>query len=208
MSDQPPLTPPTPTSNDEVPPGDFTPYAAPAYGQVAPDAPTLFGPPATGSAAGSPPVSPADATRPQPANPYAGNPYGANPYGAHPQGGAPGPGGQFPYQMAAQYGYNPVAPTHPMAVTSLVLGIIGIAGIVLTPVFLITFVSGLCSPFAIWLGAKARKEIRANPQAYGGEGMATGGFVTGIIGTVLAIIGLLLILAVVFFVAAALDSSW
>lgn len=164
MSDQPPLTPPSPPS---PPSPGFEPYQAPAYGDVAPDAPTLHTP----QAPATPPPS-----------------YGA----AYP----PTPS---PYQVAPQY-LRPVAgaPTHPLATTSLVLGIVGLVALALTPFLFVTFVGVLCSPFAIWLGVRARREIRRNPRAFSGEGMATGGFVTGIVGVVL---GVLALVAVAAFVA-------
>lgn len=150
MSDQPPLTPPSPPS-----PG-FEPYQAPAYGDVAPDAPTQ----------------------------------------------APYPAPPAPYQVAPQYLVHHGVPNHPLATTSLVLGIVGLVGLVLTPLLYITFFGVLCSPFAIWLGARARRQIRANPQVHGGEGLATAGFITGIIGVVLGVVGLLLIVAFVVFLVA------
>lgn len=166
MSDQPPLTPPSPPS-----PG-FEPYQAPAYGDVAPDAPTLHAP--TGPAAAPP--------APTPPAPY----------------GAGYPTTSSPYQVAPQYLRSVGAPTHPLATTSLVLGIVGLVALALTPFLFVTFVGVLCSPFAIWLGVRARREIRRNPQAFSGEGVATGGFVTGIVGVVLSVLALI---AVVAFVA-------
>lgn len=185
MSDQPPLTPPSQPS-----PG-FEPYQAPAYGDVAPDAPTQQAP------AGSAPVPPA------PPYPVAPGPYPVTPA---PYAAAPYPGSPSPYQVAPQY-IRHVAPTHPMATTSLVLGISGLVGLLLTPVFFVTFLAVLCSPFAIWTGLRARREIRANPQAFTGEGLATGGFVTGIIGLVLAVLGLLAIVAIAGLFIAALSSA-
>jgi hypothetical protein len=198
MSEQPPLASP---SGPEP-----SPYDAPAYGDVAgefaPGAePTQMVPPT--AAFGSPPPPPAGAG------------YGTPGHGA-PQPGAPGatpwapypvnPQGANPYQVNQQYvAFG--APTHQLATTSLVLGIIGIAGIVLTPLFLLTFVAAVCSPFAIWLGVRARREIRADPRRYGGEGVATAGLVTGIIGVVLGLIGLLLILAFVVFLAAVFGAA-
>lgn len=173
MSDQTPLTPPS------QPPG-FEPYQAPAYGDVAPEAPTQQAP-----APGPYPVAPP----PQP--------------GAH----APYPGPQAPFQIAPQYLAHPGAPTHPLATTSLVLGIIGLVGLLLTPIVIVSLIGVLCSPFAIWTGARARREIRANPQAYSGEGLATGGFVTGIIGVVLGVLALLAIVLFVVFLVAIFSSA-
>ncbi len=124
---------------------------------------------------------------------------GWSPYPVSPQGA--------PYQMAPQYLGNPGAPTHPLAVTSLVLGVAGLVSMLLTPFLIVTFVGAICSPFAIWLGVRARREIRAQPLAYSGEGVATGGFVTGIVGLVLGIIGLVLILIFFAFLAAVIGSA-
>ncbi|WP_435769997.1 DUF4190 domain-containing protein [Nocardioides sp. SYSU DS0651] len=140
-----------------------------------------------------PPAPPTGDDRPF--EPYVAPAWG-DPAGEAPAGMQPAP--PAPYQVAPQYLVNPGAPTHPLAITALVLGIVGIVSVVLTPLFGVTLVGGLCSPFAIWLGAWARRQIRADPQTYGGEGIATAGFVTGIVGLGL---GLLVLLFVVAFVA-------
>lgn len=150
-------------------------YDAPAYGDVAPDAPV-----------------PARLTPPMPA-PQASNPYAAPPPPQQPWGAYP-----VPYEVPRQYLVNPTAPTHSLATASLVLGLIGLASAMLTPILYVTIVGVVCSPFAIWLGVRSRREIRANPQAWGGAGVATAGFVTGIIGLVLGLLMLLLVVA--FFV--------
>ena len=152
-------------------------------------------------------VPPTPPTQAGPAfEPYASPAYGdvaAEPSGsgqvtAPPVTPYPGPQGS-PYQVAPQFLTNPGAPTHPLAITSLVLGITGIVSVLLTPVLGVTVLGGLCSPFAIWLGARAKREIRDNPQTYGGEGLAVAGFVTGIVGLVLGVLALLVILAFVVF---------
>lgn len=132
--------------------------------------------------------------------PGAGQPQG----GPAPYPGGP-PAGQQPYQVPPQYMSHPGATTHPLAVTSLVLGISSIVGIVLTPFLGITLLAGVCSPFAIWLGVRSRREIRADPRRYGGEGIATGGLVTGIVGLVLGVIALLVVAAFVIFLVAIFD---
>ncbi len=199
MSEQPPLASPSGP--------DPSPYDAPAYGDL------------TGDVAGGP-VPGAEPTQMVPPSPSYDAPTPAPPappgYGAPGAPGAPGaapwapypvnPPGGTPYQVNQQY-VTFGAPTHQLATTSLVLGIIGIAGVLLTPVFLITFLAVACSPFAIWLGLRSRREIRANPRQYGGEGVATAGFITGIVGVVLGIIGLLLILAFFVFLAAIFSAS-
>lgn len=195
MSEQPPLASPSGP--------DPSPYDAPAYGDVSGEPtgtePTQMVPPAPAPAFGAAPPPPPTAGgygAPGPSAP------GATPWAPYPVN----PQGANPYQVNQQYvAFG--APTHQLATTSLVLGIIGIAGVLLTPVFLITFLAVVCSPFAIWLGVRSRREIRANPRQYGGEGVATAGFITGIIGVVLGVIGLLLILAFFVFLAAVFSSG-
>lgn len=200
MSEQPPLASPS------GPDPSFEPYSAPAWGDVAGETgtePTRMAPPgpaptASFGAAPPPPAAGAHGAPGTPGGPAAGE-AGWSPYPVAPQG-------QNPYQVHQQF-VTYGAPTHQLATTSLVLGIIGIAGILLTPIFLITFLSAACSPFAIWLGIKARREIRANPRQYGGEGVATAGLVTGIVGLVLGVIGLLLIVALFAFFAAIFSAA-
>lgn len=179
MSEQPPLASPSGATPS------FEPYSAPAYGEEpALPAPSDIPAPPPGFAAG-------------PGHPGAGP--GWAPYPLPPQGA--------PYQVAPQYLGHLGAPTHPLATASLVLGLIGIFSLALTPFLLLPFVGVVCSPFAIWLGARARREIRTHPQSHGGDGIAMAGFVTGIIGVVLGILGLLAILAFVVFIATIFSST-
>lgn len=100
----------------------------------------------------------------------------------------------IPQQYRGGYG----TPTHPLATTSLVLGIIGLVSLVLTPFLIVTIVGGICSPFAVWFGIWGRRRVRADPQRYAGDGVALAGLVTGIVGVVLlvlAIIGIVLLAA-------------
>jgi len=123
-------------------------------------------------------------------SPYAGQPpYGQqSPYGQPP----PAYGQQAPqWQPAPQpygpYAYGPyagasTAAKHPSAVTALVLGIIGVAGVVLCGL------GTVVAPFAWYLGQKATSEIDQNPGAYSGRGESNAGKVLGIIGTVLLVL--------------------
>jgi hypothetical protein len=81
-------------------------------------------------------------------------------------------------------------------VTALVLGILGLV---------------LCGPFtaipAIIVGRNTIREIDASQGRLDGRGMAQAGFVLGIVGTVLAALGLLLVL-VVFVFGAVVSSSF
>jgi hypothetical protein len=126
-----------------------------------------------------------------PAPPASGaNPYAAG-YTPPPPGWTPQPGvGPFPTY---------VLPDLPKATTALVLGIVAVAGafMCLVPV--------LVAPVAWILGAQARKEIRAAPQQWGGDGRATAGMVLGIIGTVLLVLGLIVV--ALFVIVAVVGSS-
>lgn len=100
--------------------------------------------------------------------------YGTNPYEVNPY--------QSSYGSSSPYGYPPVAIPHPQAAVSMVLGIVGV-----------TF----CPPVGIGglvLGKRTRREIDAEPQRYSGRGMATAGFVLGIIATALSALFVLLVL--------------
>lgn len=87
---------------------------------------------------------------------------------------------------------QPAPATHALAIVSLALSILGLAGVL--P--LVGSIGGIIS------GHIARQEIEAKPQQYGGEGVARAGVVLGWVGVV---IGLLLIclaaLAFFFFMA-------
>ena len=99
---------------------------------------------------------------------------------APPQGQPPYQG-QGPYQQGPPPGYQghaPVqyAPDHPRAVTSLVLGILGIV------------LCGVLAPFAWVIGSKTLNEIDASNGMVGGRGAAQAGYILGIVGTVLLVI--------------------
>ena len=98
-----------------------------------------------------------------------------------PPGAGYPPPGYYPY---------PAPPKHTDATTSMVLGIVAVAGM---------FVCGipvLMAPFAWYLGAKAEREIDTSAGALSGRGEATAGKVLGIVGTVLlalAVAGIVLL---------------
>ncbi|MFI5714640.1 DUF4190 domain-containing protein [Nocardia sp. NPDC051750] len=82
-------------------------------------------------------------------------------------------------------GYGPPPPDHPQTTTVLILGIIGL-------VF-----CQFCAPFAWVMGKKALNEIDASGGAIGGRGNVQVGYVLGIIGSVVLIVGLLAAIAYV-----------
>ena len=97
------------------------------------------------------------------------------PPGQYPPGPPPGqyPPAQYP---PGQYPVAPVAPTSSKATTSLILGI----------------------P-AMIVARQAKREIRESQGRLGGEGYATAGFVTGLIGTIWSVVVGLLFVALAIF---------
>ena len=110
---------------------------------------------------------------------YGNSPYEATPYQAS-------FGGSSPYGMST-YSTPPVQ--HPQATLALILGILGLA------------VCPFVGIAALVVGNKARKQIDAAPGQFTGRGMATAGFVLGIVSVVLTV---LFVLVVVLGLAGAL----
>ncbi len=82
------------------------------------------------------------------------------------------------YQTPSEGEYYSV-PTSPMAVISLVAGILGIS-----------FFPLIGSVVAVIIGPMAKREIRGSRGALGGNGLATAGIVLGWIGIAFSVIGL------------------
>jgi hypothetical protein len=76
----------------------------------------------------------------------------------------------------------PPPPNHPRAVTSLVLGALGV------------MLCAAVGPFAWWVSRRTLLEIDGRPGRYGGRGMAQAGYILGIVGTVLLAVLLTLVL--------------
>jgi len=154
----------------------------------------------TTSDSGDNPDSGRDESLPPTHQPYGQPQQGQSPYG-QPQYGQPEygqqspaqpPYGQKPYGATPGYGHPGQAPAnHPSATTALVLSLIGLVGIALCG-----GITLVLSPFAWRMGARAVREIDANPGMYAGRDQANAGRIMGLIGTVL------LGLAVLAFVAA------
>ncbi len=92
---------------------------------------------------------------------------------------------QQPYPPQQPYGGYVAPPNQKDAVTSLVLGIVSLV--------MCGFVTGIP---AMILGRRAKREIEASGGALGGAGLATAGFVTGLIGTLLTCLTGLLVVGV------------
>ena len=98
-------------------------------------------------------------------------------------GGTPGSYGSAP-------GYaGPPSESSGRAVTSLILGIVG----------LVTCLGPITGIPAMILGKQATREIDASGGRLEGRGLATAGFVTGLIATVLGVLGILLIVGLFAF---------
>ena len=145
------------------------------------------------------PYGPRQPDSPYSAAPYPGmppngddRPYGDGPvYGESPYEGSPYQanfGGSTPYGMAS-YSAPPVQ--HPQATLALILGILGLA------------VCPFVGIAALLIGNPARKQIDAAPGLFAGRGMATAGFVMGIVSVALIV---LMVLIVILGIAGALGS--
>ncbi len=121
-----------------------------------------------------------------------GRGYGQQPYPGqqYPQQGYQQPGYSQPYgqgypQQYPGYGY-PAPANNTLAIISLVAGIAGLP-------------TACCRPFlasiaAVITGHMARRG-RSPRRGEGGSGMATAGLITGYVGIVLAVLGIILVIA-------------
>jgi hypothetical protein len=105
--------------------------------------------------------------------------YGANAYAMNPY--------QSSYGGHSAYGV-PAEP-HPQALTALVLGLIGVA--IMPPVGIAGMV----------LGGRARRQIDERPHAYSNRGIATAGYVLGIVSLVFTALWALFIILIVVSIA-------
>lgn len=140
------------------------------------------------------PPGPAD---PQPNQPQPNQPQ---PQSNEPQPNQPPPAPQYaPPAYPQQPGYPPPgyaqtpaygvpAPTHGKATTSLVLGIVSLV--------LCGLLAGIP---AMILARQAKREIAESGGRLSGDGVATAGFWTGLIGTVLSALGILALIGLIAF---------
>jgi hypothetical protein len=170
-------------------PDETAPFTHQPYGREADDNPSV-----SPSGPAAQPPGPGSVTPPAPPPPSAGQvPYGQVPYGQVPYGQPAPPAQPYGYQpgWAPAYG-APYAGSlsHKGANTSLALGIISIAALVLTPVCCITIPGLFCAPFAWAIGAKAKREIAQQPGVYGNLGAARTGMWMGIVMTILGAVAI------------------
>jgi hypothetical protein len=111
-------------------------------------------------------------------------------------------GAPEPTRYQLQPGYPDQQPAYGVlrdnsnATVSLVLGLIGLCTFIL-----------IASPFAWWKAHQALREIDENPGVYNNRGMAVGGQITGIIGTIFLILFLIGGAILAFFLIAAATTN-
>lgn len=132
-------------------------------------------------------------------NPYGRDPYGQNPYGQpgsdpdqQPAQGQYGPpGAQPPYAPQGGHPYPVARPNHGLAVPALVLGIVSVV---------VCGIGILAGIPALVMGRKAVREIDASNGQLEGRSLATAGWITGLVGTILSVLVILLYAALFGFV--------
>ena len=167
--------------------------------------------------------TPAEPTAPYPQQPYGGPVPGQPPYGQAgfppPTYGQPGYGqpgyGQPGYGGYGQPGYPPAPPgyytgpspyrlpDHPDSTKALVLGLVALVG------GFACYLPILVAPWAWVAGRRAVREIDAQPGRFDGRGPALAGYVMGVVGTVLLVLGVIAALGLltVFVGTAVFDSG-
>ncbi len=185
MSEQ-DATQPEPATPDAGQPSAEPPITYPVDAQQAPAAP-YGAPPAGYPQPGQPPAAYAQPGYAQPGYPAAPG---------YPQPGYPQPGYAAPGAYAGSgYAYPTSPPSNTLAVTSLVLGIVGLV--------VIPFLGSIA---AVITGHMARKQIRERGE--GGDGLAVGGLVTGYLGGAFwLVIGAIFLIIPIMFVATSATTS-
>jgi hypothetical protein len=180
-----------------APPASFDPAATTPM--VSPPPPA---PPVTPSSAAGPWAAAPSTSTPPPAAPWGSTPSSpslppAPPPAAPPAYGQPAPYGQQPsYAAPPAYGgavYSGIE--HPQGTLILILGILSIV------------ICGVTGPFAWSMGRKALREIDASGQPYSNRGQVQAGMITGIVGSVFLLLGILYLVFVVFIFGMAATSG-
>ncbi|TCJ21353.1 DUF4190 domain-containing protein [Nocardioides jejuensis] len=137
---------------------------------------------------GAPDNPPQEPTVPLPPTHH---PYGAVPPeqpGVPPVPQPPHPGGYY-----GQQPWYPAPPNDGSAIAAFILGLVALVGMCAYGFTL------LLSPVALVLGRSSMKQIDASQGQLGGRGFAQAGFIMGIIGTVLLVLGVAVV--AIFFTA-------
>ena len=135
------------------------------------------------------PDEPQDGTPPEPTAPLPGwQPQGQ-------PGWQPGPGQPGYGAPPGWYGGPPPyrLPDHPEATKALVVGIIALLG------GFTCYVPLLLGPWAWIVGRRAVRQIDAEPGRWDGRGQAMGGYVMGVVATVLLVLAVVAVVAFVLF---------
>lgn len=164
-------------------PEDTMPFTHRPYGAAEPENPFT-----SPSGAASQPSGPGYVPPPAPPPQMAHDPAGGWGAAWAPAYGAPMPGSQ----------------DHPGANQAMVLGIVAMVCLGLSLFCCVTIPGLVCAPIAWVKGARAKREIDANPGLYGNRGQAVAGVVMGVIGS---ICGLLVVAAFIGF-AVLVGSGW
>ena len=83
-----------------------------------------------------------------------------------------------------------------MAIASLILAIIAAVGLIVG-FFCYGIVSIVCGAVALFLGLRARSQVKASGGAVGGYGIAQAGWIIGVISLILGVVELIFLVAVV-----------
>lgn len=171
-------------------PEETMPFTHRPYGAGEPDNPFT-----SPSGSASQPSGPGYVPPPAPPPTMSSPPYGP-PLPGQPPGQPPGQAWGAGWTPA----YGPMAPgqDHQGANQAMVLGIVAMICLASSFFCCVTLPGVFCAPVAWVKGAKAKREIDANPGVYGNRGQAVAGVTMGIIGS---IVGALLVVAFVAFAA-------
>lgn len=121
--------------------------------------------------------------------------WGASPTSTTPPPPPPPAPTPTPYSLPAAYQPVTGEQTHQGALWSMILGILGLVAAVLSvPTSGITAPGVVCSPIAFGLGLWASRATAARPDVYNNRGQAIAGWIMGLIGTILAVLSLVVVL--------------
>lgn len=157
------------------------------------------------------PGPPPDHTSPRPAEgPYSEGPYGEHGWGGQQQETAPG---SWPSGSGQDGGAWPTTRSggedHPRTTAAFVLSLVALVFVVL--LFWLIIPPLLAIPMAIVgivFGGQARRDMRAQPDRYRNQGLATAAVVLGWITLGLVVIGIVLVLVVIAIFSVSFSEVW